>query len=469
MVRRAGVNLLCPERRAGQRIDAEVEAYLDELQVVQRGPLRDGADPPTRSSFLRQRACDNACVFLLPQAGASFRAGTLQRLLPLVRRCSRTARDLVLEVTRGLPHNVTTEMDLALWHTAQAIRATPVAGGSFKPNSRRRWPRCICREACPPAARPLWPQFMRRYGMRGVGEIDLGRARWREDPTPVMQALQKLPADRPGRFRAGCGLCARGRQRLQAAVETLAAQARQMRGGWLKTQHGAGWRRGASASWWALRESPKFFAIRMMGKCARWRCWKLRRGMLAQAGQLERADDLIYLQIGRAEKRWQPAEPRDWKALVAERRAVYAREQRRRQAPRMLLSDGHAILRGAGGRRPTPASGITGSPVSPGMVEGIVHVVLDPRGAQLAPGEILVCPGTDPAWTPLFLAAGGLVMEVGGMMTHGSVVAREYGIPAVVGVHQATPRLKTGQRIRMDGSSGQITILEQESPLPPSW
>ncbi|MFZ1401916.1 MAG: PEP-utilizing enzyme, partial [Anaerolineae bacterium] len=102
---------------------------------------------------------------------------------------------------------------------------------------------------------------------------------------------------------------------------------------------------------------------------------------------------------------------------------------------------------------------ITGSPVSPGVVEGVVHVVLDPRGAQLAPGEILVCPGTDPAWTPLFLAAGGLVMEVGGLMTHGSVVAREYGIPAVVGVHEATTRLKTGQRIRVDGSVGRVTVL----------
>jgi pyruvate,water dikinase len=93
------------------------------------------------------------------------------------------------------------------------------------------------------------------------------------------------------------------------------------------------------------------------------------------------------------------------------------------------------------------------------VVEGPVRVILDPRGAQLLPGEIMVCPGTDPSWTPLFLAAGGLVMEVGGMMTHGAVVAREYGIPAVVGVHQATTRLTTGQLIRLDGSSGKIDVL----------
>ncbi len=101
---------------------------------------------------------------------------------------------------------------------------------------------------------------------------------------------------------------------------------------------------------------------------------------------------------------------------------------------------------------------LVGSPVSPGMAEGMVRVVLDPRSTQLLPGEILVCPGTDPSWTPLFLAAGGLVMEVGGMMTHGAVVAREYGIPAVVGVDEATRKLYTGQRVCVDGSSGRVII-----------
>jgi len=95
--------------------------------------------------------------------------------------------------------------------------------------------------------------------------------------------------------------------------------------------------------------------------------------------------------------------------------------------------------------------------------EGLVRIVLDPHSTQLAPGEILVCPGTDPAWTPLFLSAGALVMEVGGLMTHGAVVAREYGIPAVVGVHEATTRLKTGQFVRVDGSNGLVIVLDEAS------
>jgi pyruvate,water dikinase len=157
-------------------------------------------------------------------------------------------------------------------------------------------------------------------------------------------------------------------------------------------------------------------------------------------------------------------EERDWPALVRERRAVQAREARRTRVPRLLLSDGQTFYEGV-----VPPAGdesadgvLAGSPVSPGLVEGPVRVVLDPKATALAPGEILVCPGTDPAWTPLFLVAGGLVTEVGGLMTHGSVVAREYGIPAVVGITQATTRLQTGQRVRVDGSTGEITVLDTD-------
>ena len=122
-----------------------------------------------------------------------------------------------------------------------------------------------------------------------------------------------------------------------------------------------------------------------------------------------------------------------------------------------MLGDGRTFYEGVA----DPGDGsLGGSPVSPGVALGPVRVVLSPANAGLKPGEILVCPGTDPAWTPLFLVAAGLVTEVGGMMTHGSVVAREYGIPAVVGVHDATTRLTTGMRIRLDGSAGTITILD---------
>uniref|UniRef100_UPI001F06E124 PEP-utilizing enzyme n=1 Tax=Nonomuraea lactucae TaxID=2249762 RepID=UPI001F06E124 len=103
---------------------------------------------------------------------------------------------------------------------------------------------------------------------------------------------------------------------------------------------------------------------------------------------------------------------------------------------------------------------LTGSAASAGTVTAPARVVLDPVGAHLEPGEILVCPSTDPGWTPLFLTAGGLVMEMGGAMSHGAVVAREYGIPAVVGVPEATHRIVTGQRITVHGATGTVTVDE---------
>jgi pyruvate,water dikinase len=140
---------------------------------------------------------------------------------------------------------------------------------------------------------------------------------------------------------------------------------------------------------------------------------------------------------------------------VAIHRAAYAREVARRHVPRVLLSDGTdaevALVE--------PVEGdLRGSPASPGVVTGRARVIRSPHGAHLEPGEILVAPSTDPGWTPLFLTAGALVMEMGGMMSHGAVVAREYGIPAVVGVAGATERIVTGQSITVDGTAGVVSI-----------
>jgi pyruvate,water dikinase len=191
---------------------------------------------------------------------------------------------------------------------------------------------------------------------------------------------------------------------------------------------------------------------------------------MVAAGLLEQADDLFYLHVPELKilaaqlEGWKignlpPARLKAFRASIKERRALRAREMGRVQIPRVLLSDGMAYYEGV---LPADEGQIVGDPVSPGVVEGAARVIFNPLDEQLKPGEILVCPGTDPAWTPLFLAAGGLVMEIGGMMTHGSVVAREYGIPAVVGVHQATSRLQTGDRIRLDGSSGMIELIGNE-------
>jgi pyruvate,water dikinase len=379
----------------------------------------------------------------------------------------------VMEVTRGLPFNVTTEMDLALWETARAIQSDAAALAAVQQGEAAALAADFQAGRLPVAAQAAVQRFLARYGVRGVAEIDIGRTRWGENPTPIFQALKSYIQITDLNL-APDAIFRRSAQSAEAAIAALTEAARQLPRGRLKA-----WRiRGAAARVRALaglRELPKFFAIRVMGLV---RAQLLQSGAdLVAAGLLERPEHIFFLRIPELRQLAKTHHPDHLpqgdgnspppagegpgvRVLVAERLQANQREQRRRQVPRLLLSDGRAIFEGVsdpGGAQDENV--LVGSPVSPGVVDGVVHVVLDPHREQLAPGEILVCPGTDPAWTPLFLAAGGLVMEVGGLMTHGSVVAREYGIPAVVGVSQATMRLKNGQKIRVDGNNGKVIVL----------
>jgi pyruvate,water dikinase len=178
-------------------------------------------------------------------------------------------------------------------------------------------------------------------------------------------------------------------------------------------------------------------------------------------------DDIFFVELDSL-RRYAQGKPVDLMALAAAGRATYERELRRRLVPGILLSNGEAFH---GGRDDDPAEvvigGLVGDPVSPGVAEGRARIVREPRSARLQPGEILVCPRTDPGWTPLILTAAGVVMEVGGLTTHGSAVAREHGIPAVVAIREATRRLKDGDLVRVDGTTGAVTVLEPTRPNEP--
>jgi pyruvate,water dikinase len=442
-------NMLRPDD-ARARFDGAIDNYLRTAQIA---PSTDRFGRLAAIAAFMQDRIANAFPFLMPQFIPVF--GPSMAALNLLNEIAGENRALGLEVTRGLPNNVTTEMDLALWATATAIRADADAVGVFHESNAPTLASRYLGGTLPAVAQTAIARFMDKYGMRGVGEIDFGQPRWREDPTPVMHTLQSYLQIDPD--FAPDVLFAKGEKAAADAIEKLATHARKQPGGWLKEKLVRGAARRIRLLMGA-RESPKFFAIRTMG-IARQALLEVGQEFVA-AGTIDRPDDLVFLRLSELEV-LSRNESHDWKSLIAGRRTAYERELLRRQVPRVLVSDGRAFYEGVGAQTDT-SDALTGSPVSPGVVEGVAHVVLDPHGAQLVPGEILVCPGTDPAWTPLFLAAGGLVMEVGGLMTHGSVVAREYGIPAVVGVDQATQRLKTGQRIQVDGSSGQIVILDNQ-------
>ncbi len=367
-----------------------------------------------------------------------------------------------MEVTRGLPHNVTTEMDLALWTVAQVVRDDPASAARMAQGDAPDLAADYLAGRLPYPAQAAIAGFMDRYGMRGLAEIDFGRPRWREQPAQVMQMVQNyLRIDNPE--MAPDVVFGRGAGAAQATIDRMAAAARRSGPlGFLKARLIRGMaQRARSLS--GLRESPKFMIIQLFG-LARQELLKM-GASLVEFGVLAQAGDVVFLRLAELRKLAATApaqmDKTSWQALVAQRRHAYDRELARRQVPRILLSDGTAFFDGFDeSQAGEEVEGVLwGSPVSAGVVEGTVHVVLDPYTAHLLPGEILVCPGTDPAWTPLFLTAGGLVMEVGGLMTHGSVVAREYGIPGVVGVRDATTRLVTGQRIRVDGGSGEVRVL----------
>ncbi|GAA3444907.1 PEP/pyruvate-binding domain-containing protein [Planomonospora venezuelensis] len=359
-------------------------------------------------------------------------------------------------VLRGLPHNVTTEMDLALWRLATRIREDGQAASLLLTAPAAELAARFHAGSLPAVVDGGLREFLGLYGVRAVAEIDLGVPRWAEDPAHVIGVLANyLRLDDPA--LAPDAAFARGAAEAARMIETLAARAGGLRG---RTVRFALRRVRALAG---LRELPKFLIVTTFAAMRS----ELRAvgAELAGRGVLDAPDDVFFLTLKevRAALTADPGPDRPApRALVAGRREEAARERRRRHIPRVILSDGtepEAVT--APGAAADGA--LTGTPASAGTVTGRARVVLDPAGAHLEPGEILVCPSTDPGWTPLFLTAGGLVMEMGGANSHGAVVAREYGIPAVVGVARATERVATGQAITVDGASGTVSPA---SPLP---
>ena len=433
-----------------RRATAAFAATSDEQDVFRRAALR--------ARTLRETLSD-AFPTVVPYAGVVI-AGPVLALRVLTRLSGATdegdhgVSPLVLEVTRALPHNVTTEMDLALWQVARTVRDDPESSRLVADLSPAELADRYASGGLSPAVTAALDGFLAAYGMRGIGEIDLGRPRWSDDPADVLATVQRyqdIPDDQspPAQF-------VRGEQAAAAAIDRLVAQTGGARG--LLVGFVAGRIRALAGG----RELPKFTIIRMMGVA---RTALTASGYdLVEAGLLDSPDDVFLLRLHEIEALTDGPTP-GLRALVDQRRAAMEREARRTQVPRVLVGDGRAFYEGLGDLSDEEGV-IVGSPVSPGTVEGFVRVVIDPAHSGLRHGEILVCPGTDPAWTPLFLSAAGLVTEVGGMMTHGSVVAREYGIPAVVGVHEATTRLVTGQRVRVDGTAGTIVVLDEPSATP---
>src|SRR5205823_1713214 len=427
------------------QVRALLQSFNDEAAEAPAEDTADLADRLTAFEHLLQGRVKSVLRVIPPMMASGLGSYALSgRLLENI-----ATPDEMQIVLRGLPHNPTTEMDLELWALAALVQADAAAAQAVRAMPPERLAQQYREGTLPTTLQQGLGEFLHAYGHRGVAEIDLGLPRWSEDPTHILGVLANY-LQLHHTDQAPNVAFQRGAQEAETMVATLTQRARHT--GWLRSVL-VGFFLKRTRALAGFREMPKFCLVLLLAS--------MRRSLLSiglameQAGNLEHAEDIFFITLAEAHA---ALAGEDMRQLVRERRATYDHEVQRRSIPRVLLSDG---------TEPTVATQtdelaagtLTGSPASPGRVTAGARVILDPTGARLEPGEVLVAPSTDPGWTPLFLTAGGLVMEMGGAMSHGAIVAREYGIPAVVGVPRATELIQTGQLLTVDGSAGTVDIL----------
>lgn len=351
---------------------------------------------------------------------------------------------------RGMPYNVTTQMDLQLWQVAQNARPYRELFGETAPEELAR------RFQAGELPEIGLGGFLAAYGHRGAAEVDVGVPRWADDPTPLFAAIAGYlrvddPDQGPDRRFARAGTEA------EEALDRLVGRAMRTRPVRAAL---AGFLLRRSRELAGLRELPKFVWLYPLQTVRRQ--LQLAGAELAGLGRLAEPGDIWFLTLDEAAA---AAEGADQRELTAARRAEHARERRRARVPGILLSDGTMPENLPGDPADHDENTLLGMPAAAGTVTGAARVVHDPATARLEPGDILVATTTDPGWTPLFLTAGGLVTETGSPMAHGPTVAREYGIPAVICVPDATTRLD-GRTITVDGGSGTVRLTVDVETAP---
>jgi pyruvate,water dikinase len=357
-------------------------------------------------------------------------------------------------LTQSVPHNVTSEMGLALLDVADVIRPYPEVVAFLPHVQGEGFLDELAGLAGGREARDAIEAWLEKYGMRCVGEIDITRPRWSERPTALVPViLGNVRNFEPGE---GARRFERGRQEAWLKEQELLERLRALPDGERKAEET---KRMIDRvrTFIGYREYPKY------GMVSRYFVYK--QALLDEAERLVQADvlrekeDIFFLAFQELHDVVRTNQVDE--ELIRRRKDAF-RSYEALTSPRVLTSDGEVVA-GAYRRDDLPIGVLVGLPVSAGTVEGRARVILDMAEADLEPGDILVTAHTDPSWSPLFVAVTGLVTEVGGLMTHGAVVAREYGLPAVVGVEHVTRLIRDGQRIRVNGTDGYVEIL----PLDP--
>ena len=353
-------------------------------------------------------------------------------------------------LTQSVPHNVTSEMGLALLDVADVIRPHSEVVAFLQHVEDEGFLDELAKLEGGREARDAIGAFLDKYGMRCVGEIDITRPRWSERPTTLVPViLGNIKNFEPG---AGERRFEQGRQEAWNKEQEVLERLQALPDGERKAEE-AGRMIDRVRTFIGYREYPKY------GMVSRYFVYKQalleEAERLMQAHVLREKEDIFYLTFRELHNVVRANQVDD--QLIHERKDAF-RSYQALTPPRVLTSDGEVIA-GAYRRDDVPTGALVGLPVSAGIIEGRARVIHDMAEADLEAGDILVTAYTDPSWSPLFVAITGLVTEVGGLMTHGAVIAREYGLPAVVGVEQATRLIRNGQRIRVHGTDGYVEIL----------
>ncbi|MGN5651251.1 phosphoenolpyruvate synthase [Bacillus sp. Brlt_9] len=353
-------------------------------------------------------------------------------------------------LSQSVQNNITSEMGLALLDVADVIRSYPEVIAYLQHVEDDSFLDELVQFKGGEKAREAIDAFLNKYGMRCSGEIDITKMRWSEKPTTIIPMILNNIRD----FEAGASKrkFEEGLQEALKKEEELVDRLQHLPDGKQKVEETKRMIRNIR-NFIGYREYPKY------GMINRYFIYKqalLKEAeKLVQNGVIHEVDDIYYLTF---EELHEVVRTNKLDYEVIHKQKNDYKLYKKLTPPRVMTSDGE-IITGKYKRENLPADAIVGLPVSSGVVEGRARIILNMEEANLEEGDILVTAFTDPGWTPLFVSIKGLVTEVGGLMTHGAVIAREYGLPAVVGVENATKLIKDGQRIRVHGTEGYIEVL----------
>jgi pyruvate,water dikinase len=425
-----------------ERNQASIEALKQNIQSKSGADLFD---------FILEDLKELRAILFTPQSMAAIMAGMnaafwinekMQEWLG-----EKNAADTL---SQSVPNNVTSEMGLDLLDVADVIRLYPAVIDYLEHVKGENFLDELVKFEGEEESQEAISAYLNKYGMRCAGEIDITKARWSEKTitliTVILNNIKNFePVAGKRKFEQGLQEALKKEQELLDRLKQLpegeqkAEETKRMIG---QLRNFAGY-----------REYPKYSIVS--------RLWIYKQALLKEAEKLVQAniiyekENIYYLNFEELRELICTGNLDD--QLISKRKEEH-RLHEKLNPPRVITSDGE-IIAGKYKRENLPAGAFIGLPVSAGVIEGRARVILNMEDANLEEGDILVTTFTDPSWTPLFVSIKGLVTEVGGLMTHGAVIAREYGLPAVVGVEHATRLIKDRQRIRVNGTDGYVEVL----------